>query len=151
MNNNPLYSKYQKLAEQFNALEKANYDSYKVFPPATEEEISNWEIENNVKLPPDLRYWYLLSNGLDMSHSAELLPITSIKRFVCDEIEELEECYIVGHYIGDGSMLVIDNNENFYEFDHAYCKLHKMTFEAFLTEWVEDIAEDCMYEAGILK
>lgn len=148
MNQNPLFEQYRKVVSYCEQLDDAGYDSYKVFPPVSEEDILRWEQDNGFRLPEGLRNWYLLSNGYDMSSTADILPLSSITKF--PHLEELETCYIVGHYIGDGSMLVIDDQGSFYEFDHGYYKLYPMAFEDFLEKWILDHLEDCMYEAELL-
>ena len=150
MNNNPLYEHYTKIYEYCKKLRDASYDTYKLFSPASEKTISNWESENNVVLPEGLKNWYLLSNGYDMSSTADILPIEHIRKYCCDDLTELDEAFIVGHYIGDGSMLVIGKNDDFYEYDHAYNRLYKMEFQQFLEKWIIENLEDCMYEAGLM-
>ncbi len=144
---NPLSERYEKIASWCDQLEEASYDCYKVFPAVAEENLLQWEQSHGFRLPEGLRNWYLLSNGYDMSSTADILPMSSITEF--SYIDELKPCFIVGHYIGDGSMLVIDDKGNFYEFDHGYHKLHPMQFETFLDRWILDRLEDCMYEAGL--
>lgn len=146
---NPLYEQYETIRSYCRQLEDASYDSYDIFPPATEEEIRNWENTHNARLPEGLKNWYLLSNGFDMNSTADILPLTSITRYQYDEIS-LETCFIVGHYIGDGSMLVIDGEGNFYKYDHGYCELIPVQFEKFLTGWILERLEDNMGEAGLL-
>ena len=149
MQNNPLFELFGKIKEYCVKLEKAAYDSYKLYPPAAEEELSRWESANGIALPEELKNWYMLSNGFNMNSTADILPFSLIRKYSHD-FEELDECFIVGHYIGDGSMLVIDGCGNFYEFDHAYHSLYKMSFKDFLVKWVIDNLEDNMYEAGLM-
>lgn len=150
MNQNPLFKQYQKIKSYCEQLEDANYDSYDVFPPASEDEVRKWEDTNQAKLPEGLKNWYLLSNGFDMNSTADILPLTSIRKYTYGDIDELDTCYIVGHYIGDGSMLVIDGEGNFYKFDHGYCKLIPVNFEKFLTGWILMYLEENMGEAGLM-
>ena len=149
MNTNPLYDQFKTIQSYCEQLEDANYDCYSLFPPVTEEAIRNWETETRAKLPEGLKNWYLLSNGFDMNCTADILPLTSIVKYAYDDIE-LETCFIVGHYIGDGSMLVIDGEGNFYKYDHGFCKLIPVQFEKFLTGWILERLEDAMGDAGLL-
>lgn len=150
MQNNPLYELFSKIKEYCVKLEEAAYDSYKLYSPASEEDLCRWENDNRVVLPKELKSWYMLSNGFDMNSTADILPFSLIKNYCCEGFDELDKCFIVGHYIGDGSMLVIDGCGNFYEFDHGYHKLYKMSFKAFLEKWVIERLEDGMYEAGLM-
>lgn len=150
MQNNPLYEQYCKIKEYCEKLEEAAFDSYKLYSPASEEDICRWESDNGTALPLELKSWYMLSNGFDMNSTADILPLSSIREYPFGDLEELDKCFIVGHYIGDGSMLVIDGCGNFYEFDHGYNKLYKMSFREFLVKWVIDNLEDNMYEAGLM-
>ena len=75
------------------------------------------------------------------------MPLTAICKCPFDDIEEV---FIVGHYIGDGSMLVIDRIGNFYEYDHGYCKLYPIPFEKFVQKWIIDNLEENMADAGLL-
>ncbi|MBQ8297470.1 MAG: SMI1/KNR4 family protein [Ruminococcus sp.] len=150
MQNNPLYEQYSQIREYCEKLEGAAYDRYKLYSPATEEDICSLENDNGVILPEELKNWYMLSNGFDMNSTADILPISSIRACPFGDLEELDKCFIVGHYIGDGSMLVIDNCGNFYEFDHGYHRLYKMSFRDFLVNWVIDRLEDNMYDAGLM-
>lgn len=150
MQNNPLYELYSQIREYCEKLEAAAYDCYKLYSPASAEDICSWERDNGISLPEELKSWYMLSNGFDMNSTADILPISSIREYTFDDIEELDRCFIVGHYIGDGSMLIIDGCGNFYEFDHAYCRLYKLSFRDFLVKWVIDRLEDNMYDAGLM-
>lgn len=149
MNQNPLFEQYQKIASYCEQLEDASYDSYDLYAPATAEAIQNWENTHHAKLPEGLKNWYLLSDGFDMNSTADILPLTSIIQYRYDDIE-LDTCFIVGHYIGDGSMLVIDGEGNFYKYDHGFCKLIPVQFEKFLTGWILEQLEDDMADAGLL-
>lgn len=150
MQNTPLYEQFCKIKEYCGKLEEASYDSYKLYSPADEEDICRWEQDNGITLPQELKCWYMLSNGFDMNSTADILPFESIRRYTHDDVEGIDVCFIVGHYIGDGSMLVIDDCGNFYEFDHGYYKLYKMSFREFLVKWVIDNLEDNMYDAGLM-
>lgn len=148
--NNPLYEKFQLISQYCEKLEEDGYDSYKLFAPVSIVDVENWENENQITLPEGLKNWYLLSNGFDMGCTVDILPLTSIVKCPFNDIEDLEEGFTVGHYIGDGSMLVIDRTGNFYEFDHGYNKCYQTSFEKFVDKWIVDNLEDCMADAGLM-
>ena len=148
---NTLNEQFKLISEYCEKLEEADYDSYKIYSPVSEDDILKWQEENNITLPENLKNWYLLSNGFDMGTTVDILPLTAICKYPFDDIDELEEAFIVGHYIGDGSVLVIDKNGNFYEFDHGYSKLYPTPFEKFIKKWIIDNLEDCMADAGLFE
>lgn len=120
---------------------------YTICPSASQEEIEKWEDENQVSLPATYKEWLLLANGFEMGSTAELFPIQRVEK--CS-FPEYEEYYVVGEYIGDGSMLLIDKVGNFYEFDHAF-GLEERAFEKFLDDWVIEHLIDNLKEIGIYK
>lgn len=142
---NPLYDTVKKIAQYCEILEDKNYDSYKLGAPVPAEEIAAWESANQVTLPDGHKQFLMLANGFDMNTHADFLPLAHI--CPCPD-PEYADYFIVGHYIGDGSMLVIDHSGGFYELDHAY-GLEKTTFEQFLERWIIDGLEDNLAEVGV--
>ncbi|MBO5388875.1 MAG: SMI1/KNR4 family protein [Lachnospiraceae bacterium] len=148
--NNSIKEQFDLIADYCKKLEDAAYDSYKLYSPVSNEDIEAWEKEQQITLPVSLKEWYQLSNGFDMGCTVDILPLTTICKCPFDDIEELEEVFIVGHYIGDGSMLVIDRTGSFYEYDHGYCKLYPIPFEKFVQKWIIENLEENMADAGLL-
>lgn len=145
MNNNPLGEKFDKISEYCQKLEEACYDSYKLFKPVSNADIENWERDHEVNLPEGYKSWLLLSNGFEMNTTADFLPL----EFICKCPDpEYKDYYIIGHYIGDGSMLVTDKNGIFYQLDHS-SGLRETLFEKFLDNWVIRWLEENMCDAGI--
>ncbi len=114
---NPLYETFQKITAYCDKIEELNIDCYKTFPPTTPEAIAQWEATNNAKLPEGYKNWLLLSNGFRMNTTAE---ISSLEGIWEPEFPDYEGYYRIGEYIGDGSMLLIDKEGNFYEDDHCF-------------------------------
>ncbi len=144
---NPLFEQYEAIRTCCAKLKAASYDCYQLFPPAMEFEIADWEALH-AKLPEGLKHWYRLSNGFDMNTTADILPLYDVMRYPFADLG-LTPYYIVGHYIGDGSALMMDGEGNFYQFDHAYHKLIPTQFEDFLTNWILAQLEEAMYDAGL--
>ena len=154
MNKNPLYERFIKISEYCEKLEEANYDCYKLFEPVSAEKIKKWENEHNAKLPEGYKNWLLLSNGFEMSNTANFLPLEGVgSREKCclplEEVENEENYYCIGYYIGDGSELLTDSNGIFYELDHGF-GLKRTSFNCFLDDWIIEHLEDSMQETGLL-
>ncbi len=64
--------------------------------PATEEEITNWENENNVKIPSMFKEWLLLTKSCDMADRCW--------RIFWPEVED-DENVLIGSFVGDGEYL----------------------------------------------
>jgi len=109
------------------------------FPPATSEQIENWERIHNAVLPKEYKEFLLLSNGLvSYIFGGELFSLDDIIPCPVEAIEEYSEestdYFIIGNYIGDGSMLLCDRNGNFYELDHCF-GLEENNLLSFLKHW----------------
>ncbi|MDE6727834.1 MAG: SMI1/KNR4 family protein [Oscillospiraceae bacterium] len=139
---NTLTAKFEQIKWYCKAIDDADYACYKLYPPANAEDIAKWEADNSARLPEGFKSWLLLSNGFEMSSAADLLPLENICAY---PFEDHRGLYIVGHYIGDGSMLVSDKDGRFFELDHAF-GLKEMTFEQFLDDWIMCCLKDNMLE-----
>ena len=125
--------RFDRIKKCCEAIDDVDYARYRMFNPASTETVAKWEADNSAKLPEGLKSWLILSNDFEMGSAADLLPLENICPY---PFEDHEGMIIVGHYIGDGSMLVSDKDGRFYELDHAF-GLKEMTFEKFLDEWVD--------------
>ncbi len=139
--------RFQKISKYCEMIEEADYDFYTICPPALKEDVEKWEEANEVTLPVAYKEWLLLTNGFEMSSTAEIFPLHKVEK--CS-FPEYEDYYVVGEYIGDGSMLLIDKVGNFYEFDHAF-GLEEKAFEKFLDDWVTEHLIDNLKEIGIYE
>lgn len=137
--NNPMYEIYKLYSES---------EDEETFPPATAEQIENWERIHNAVLPEEYKEFLLLSDGLrSYIFGGELFSLDDIERCPYEEIEEFYEdteglsgeknYFIIGNYIGDGSMMLCDENGNFYELDHC-CGIEESDLLSFLENWYED-------------
>lgn len=129
---NPMYNTYKQIIEYCEKIEDLGINTYKMYPATTQEKIDEWEYRNSAKLPEGYKNWLLLSNGFEFSST----EIYSIERICEYDYSDHEGCFIIGLYIGDGSMLLTDREGNFYEHDHGFHKETRMLFEDFLQEWV---------------
>ena len=124
-------------------------ESEKTFPPVTAEKIENWERLHNAVLPEEYKEFLLLSDGLrSYIFGGELFSLANIKQCPYEEIEEFfeeteelfnekKDYFIIGNYIGDGSMLLCDSNGNFYELDHCV-GIEESDLLYFLEYWYEN-------------
>ncbi|MDE6761171.1 MAG: SMI1/KNR4 family protein [Lachnospiraceae bacterium] len=141
-----MQERFKIISDYCNQLEDAGYDTYKIFPPISRDEIENWEKENQVILPKGYKKWLLLSDGFDRIGNNVLYPLEGICKY---PDKEYEEYYIIGSYIGDGSLLLTDKNGTFYKLDHVF-GLKAVPFEAFLDDDVIECLEDGMREMELL-
>lgn len=141
----PMEKRFQTICDYCRQLEDANYDNYRIFPPVSMEEIKNWENEHQITLPKGYKDFLQLADGFEISNSS-FYPLDAICRY---PEEEYAEYYIIGSYIGDGSLLVTDKYGSFYLLDHAF-GLKLSTVESFLDHWVIEILEDGMKEMKLL-
>lgn len=139
--------RFNKIVEYCEKIENANYDSYTICLAASIEDIEKWEKENQVILPLAYKEWLLLANGFEMGSTVELFPLHKVEKCL---FPEYKDYYVVGEYIGDGSMLLIDKIGNFYEFDHAF-GLNEKAFEKFLDNWIIEHLIDNLKEIGIYQ
>ncbi|MBQ8134873.1 MAG: hypothetical protein IJ192_10785 [Clostridia bacterium] len=139
--------RYEKIVKYCDLLDDAGYACYKIFSPADITAVEQWEQENSAVLPQALKNWLLLSDGFRMGSSAELLPLKTI--CPCD-LTGFEEYFVVGGFIGDGSMLLADKNGVLYEFDHVN-GMEETTFEDFADRWIIQTLEDELFEAGVTQ
>lgn len=131
---NELYKMFSESIKSNNITADSIYEIYRLysetesettFPPQTTEQIENWERIHNAVLPKEYREFLLLSDGLVSDiFGGELFALDDIVRCPYEEIEEYSDkqrdYFIIGNYIGDGSMLLCDREGNFYELDHCY-------------------------------
>lgn len=150
---NQMKERFDKICNYCKQLEDADYDNYDIFPPLTNHEIADWEERNQVTLPESYKQWLLLCNGFDDIGNSRLYDLEGICKYedFSEEYpdEEDNNYYIVGSYIGDGSLVLIDKDGNFYLLDHAF-GLEKSTFESFIDNEVIFYLEDAMKGEGLL-
>ena len=144
---NPMFPLWQTMADGFRMLREAGYAKPTMSPPAAEAEITAWEQETGIRMDEDLRNWFLLANGFEFRTTASLYAIGAFGS-VSDwtEYQDAVSC-VVGSYIGDGSLLVLDREGHFCKLDHAF-GLEPCSFKTFLTDWVLMYLEEDLGEAG---
>lgn len=85
-------------------------------PPATDEEIAEWESSHNISIPDDYKEFLKFANGVTMPDSSEFFGLSSLGsciKYLKDE--EWDNYCDAGSFIGDGTMLCFDDNGDFYE------------------------------------
>lgn len=128
-----------------NILEENDIDSFKFPKGVSEEDIKNWEKENSVLLPEGYKSFILLANGF-RNHGSEVYPLGQITRL--DFPDEFKGYYEIGSYIGDGSLILVDNEGNFYYGDHVD-GVDKSTFEDFIEKWILDDMKESLEDNDI--
>lgn len=109
-------------------IEDNGIDTYKIQKGIEYEKIKEWEENNEVRLPEGYKEFIVLANGFSYG-STQILPLEKID--VIDVPEEFKGFYMIGSYIGDGSLILSDKNGNFYYGDHAF-GLEHVDFLKFL-------------------
>lgn len=90
-----------KIVERCKAL-GAEYKSI-FFEPANEEELSQWESNNGIRIPESYKEWLRFSNGAVVRE--QLAHFYGIEGFEIDNPDYPEDCVIIGDLIGDGERL----------------------------------------------
>ncbi len=136
---------FDKIVIIADILEKNDIDNFKFPKGISEESVKNWEKENHAFLPQGYKEFLLLANGFRM-HGSEIYPLEQVTRL--DFPDEFKGYYAIGSYIGDGSLILADNNGKFYLGDHAD-GIEESTFEAFVKRWILEGMEEAVEENGI--
>ncbi len=127
-------------------LDENDIDNYKFPKGISEEDIKNWEEENNVLLPDGYKSFLLLTNGFE-NHGTEIYSLERITQLL-DFPEEYKGYYAIGSYIGDGSLILVDNKGGFYLGDHVD-GVNKSNFETFVEEWILNDMKDLLKDNDI--
>ncbi len=135
---------YDKISKYCSTLEQYRYYYY-LSEPAAESEIEAVEKKYSIKLPEDHREFLLLANGFEMGTSAAIFPVGKIEPY---DYGEYKDYFVIGQYIGDGSMLLTDGKGGFFEDDHAF-GLKEKSFSEFLNKWIIYHLEDDLKDAGV--
>ena len=126
-------------------LEENDIDNFKFPKGISEEELKNWEKENGVLLPEGYKSFLLLANGF-RNHGSEVYPLSQITRL--DFPDEYKGYYAIGSYIGDCSLILVDDKGNFYYGDHVY-GVEQSTFEEFVEKWILDDMKESLKDNGV--
>ena len=113
-----------------NILEENDIDTFKFPKECKLEAITEWEKENNIQLPQGYKEFISLTNGFKYG-GTQILPLEKIE--MVNEPEEIKGYYMLGSYIGDGSLLLSDKFGRFYCDDHAF-GIKETEFSLFLEE-----------------
>ena len=100
--NNSLTEEITQIVELSKKLEDEGY-YFDYDPPATEEELSSWEKENNIEIPESLKDWLRFSSYSNIC--SELAIINGLEDFKTDCELVPEDMVIIGEVIGDGEFI----------------------------------------------
>ena len=107
-----------------------------------EENIKNIENQLCITLPEDYKKFLLYANGLSYG-SSEVHPVEEVCKYEFDN-----KYYIIGAFIGDGSLVVSDNEGNVYYYDHEF-GVEETTFTDFLDKWIIRLQKDDLKDNGV--
>lgn len=128
-----------------NILEENDIDTFKFPKECKLEAIAEWEKENNIQLPQGYKEFISLTNGFRYG-GTQILPLEKIE--MVNEPEEIKGYYMLGSYIGDGSLLLSDKLGRFYCDDHAF-GIKETDFSLFLEEDILYYMKDSFKENDI--
>lgn len=126
-------------------LEENGIDAFKIPKGIESEKITAWETQYGIRLPQGYKDFIVLANGFNYSCS-QILPLEGVKLIECPE--EFKGYYMIGSYIGDGSLILTDKNGDFYYGDHAF-GVKKADFLKFLVDDILYYMKDSLKENEI--
>ena len=137
--NNILKEEITQIVELSKKLEDEGY-YFDYDPPATEEELSSWEKENNIKIPESLKDWLRFSSYSNIR--SELAIINGVEDFKIDCELVPDEMVIIGEVIGDGQFIGFskENGEIMWEDHDEVTKLE--SFDIFLKDTLIRMLKD---------
>lgn len=105
-NENSIQEEIKEIVDLCDQL-KLEYKSY-FNPPASKEEINEWENKNNIIIPEYYKEWLYFSNGSQiLANTARFL---GIKEMIVNYKQIPEDYVIIGHLVGDGEILCFSKN-----------------------------------------
>lgn len=137
--NNSLTEEITQIVELSKKLEDEGY-YFDYDPPATEEELSSWEKENNIKIPESLKDWLRFSSYSNIC--SELAVINGVEDFKINCELVPDEMVIIGEVIGDGQFIGFskENGEIMWEDHGEVTKLE--SFDIFLKDTLIRMLKD---------
>ncbi len=82
---------------------KCGANAFSFAPPATEEELSDWENRNGISIPEDYKDWLRFSNGSVIEF--DLARFNALQYFSVNSNLVPDDLVIIGALIGDGEIL----------------------------------------------
>ncbi len=144
---NPLQDIFDEIIRMSDVLEENSIDFIKCKSGVSEETINEVENAFLINLPEDYKNILLLSNGLSYQ-GTEIHPIELVRKVEIPNELEWNQYYIIGSYIGDGSLILADSKGGVYYGDHVN-GIEKTTFMEFLNTWLIDSLKDDLAENGL--
>lgn len=131
--NNSLTDEITQIVELSKKLE-SDYN-FEYNPPATEEELSSWEKEHNIKIPESIKDWLRFSCYSHIRN--ELAVIRNVNDFEVNCEIVPEDIVIIGEVIGDGEFIGFSkkNGTILWE-DHGNLECYN-TFKELLKEIID--------------
>ena len=123
-------------------LDENGIDFVRKKAATNDENIKNIENQLGITLPEDYKKFLLCANGLSYG-SSEVHPVEEVCKYEFDN-----KYYIIGAFIGDGSLVVSDSEGNVYYYDHEF-GVDATTFADFLNEWIIRLQKDDLKDNGI--
>lgn len=133
---------FDKIIRLGDILDENGIDFVRKKAATDEENIKNIENQLGIILPEDYKKFLLCANGLSYG-SSEVHPVEEVCKFEFDD-----KYFIIGAFIGDGSLVVSDSKGNVYYYDHEF-GVEATTFADFLNEWIIRLQKDDLKDNGV--
>lgn len=126
--NNSLTNKIKSIVRSSQNLKESYYFNFS--DPATEEELHDWEMKNNLTIPESYKDWLRFSNGSVIANEFAHFYGT---KMMSDKNDYLPEDYVlIGEINGDGCFLGFSKStRKFVSFDHGEMTIYE-DFKQFL-------------------
>lgn len=135
-NDNGIKELYDEIMRLGDIVEEKGIDFVKSNGPAKKSAIDQWQNENGIKLPDEYKKFIILSNGIKYGMTS-ILPIEQVKK----SEGQFGGYYVIGDFIGDGSLFLMDDVGEFYTGDHVF-GIKKTDFKDFIKTWIIDILQE---------
>ena len=123
-------------------LDENGIDFVRKKAATNDENIKNIENQLGITLPEDYKKFLLCANGLSYG-SSEVHSVEEVCKFEFDN-----QYYIIGTFIGDGSLVVSDSEGNVYYYDHEF-GVEATTFADCLDKWIIRLQKNDLKDNGI--
>lgn len=102
--NNSLTEEIKEIVGLCQKLEpKYGANAFSFAPPASEEEISDWENKHGISIPENYKDWLRFSNGSVIER--DFVRFNSLQYFCVDSKVVPDDLVIIGTLVGDGEIL----------------------------------------------
>ncbi len=114
--------------------------------PVSPEQLAEWEKKHNAHICPELKEFYLFTNGMNSRIYFSSFRICPLEKLIFQKggvfgYDYSKDYMEIGNFMGDGSVLCIDRNYNFFA---AYegSNIEELSLENLLKSELERLGEE---------